>query len=63
MLVSETHFTNEKILRICDYNIYSIQDPSNKARGGASVLIRHSVNHFEANTFFLRLYASCNCNS
>ncbi len=51
MLVSETHFTSATVLRIRDYRVYSTHHPSNKARGGAAVIIRHSIKHFEADKF------------
>jgi len=51
MLVSETHFTSETVFKIPGYRIYSTPHPSNKARGGAAVLIRQTIKHFEADKF------------
>lgn len=51
MLFSETHFTHETVLKIRDYQVYSTHHLSNKACGGAAVIICHSIKHFEADKF------------
>ena len=44
-LISETHFTSSTYLRIRNYTLYECPHPSNKARGGAAVLIRDHIKH------------------
>lgn len=46
MLLSETHFTGLTVFRIRNYQTYSTEHPSNKARGGTEVLVRNSIQHY-----------------
>lgn len=50
-LISETHFTDQSCVRIRGYKMYDCTHPSNKARGGASVVIRENIKHFEEPKF------------
>lgn len=45
--VSETHFTSQSAMTIPGYEIYSTPHPANKARGGAAVIIRSNIHHYE----------------
>lgn len=49
--VSETHFTNQSAMNIPGYEIYSTPHPANKARGGAAVIIRSNIHHYENSKF------------
>lgn len=62
-LISETHFTNETYFKIFGFNIYHTVQPSNGARGGAAVIIRTNIKHFEEPKFssvFKRLPSTYN---
>jgi hypothetical protein len=47
LLVSETHFTERSFFTIPNYKLYSTEHPNNRARGGAAVLIRSNIKHYE----------------
>lgn len=44
-MISETHFTRESKMFFEGYCMYNAIHPSNKARGGASILIRKEIKH------------------
>jgi len=46
-LVLEIHFTPWTVLKIRNYNIYTILHPSGKARGGIAIFVKDSIKHFE----------------
>ena len=50
-LISETHFTNHSNVKVKGYKIYNCIHPSNNARGGASVIIKENIQHFEEPQF------------
>jgi exonuclease III len=47
LLVSETHFTDRTFFTIPNYKLFSTEHPNNRPRGGAAVLIRSSIKHYE----------------
>jgi exonuclease III len=47
LLVSETHFTDRTVLKIPSYTIYHCNHPDGTAHGGAAVLIRTALQHYE----------------
>lgn len=47
MLVSETHFTERTFFRIPHYSIYHTNHPDGTAHGGAAIIIRNSLPHYE----------------
>ena len=51
MLISETHFTDKKYLKIHGYNFYHTQHPSGKADGGTGIIIKSSIKHYELPSF------------
>jgi len=48
LLASETHFTDRTVLKIPQYSLYHSNHPDGTAHGGATILIRTSLQHFEA---------------
>lgn len=46
-LISETHLTRESYLKIHGFKIYHTIHPTNKTRGGAGVIIRANIRHYE----------------
>src|SRR5204863_1996005 len=51
MLISETHFTNRRFIRIPDNKVYDTKHPDGTAHGGTAVIIRDSIKHHETNKF------------
>lgn len=47
-LLTETHLTNKNYLNIKGYKVYNAFCPGNTARGGCSVIIKDSIDHFES---------------
>jgi len=47
LLVSETHFTNKRYLRIPEYTLYHTMHSDGKAHGGTARIIRSSIKHYE----------------
>jgi exonuclease III len=47
LLVSETYFTDRTVLKIPNYSIYSCNHPDGTAHGGAAILIRNAIQHYE----------------
>lgn len=47
LLVSETHFSDRSYFRIPNYNLYCTNHPNGRARGGAAVLVKSSLQHYE----------------
>ena len=48
LLASETHFTDRTVLKIPQYSLYHSNHPDGTAHGGAAIIIRTSLQHFEA---------------
>lgn len=46
-LISETHFTEESYLKMKGYDSYHTTHPSDKARGGAAILVRSGLDHHQ----------------
>lgn len=46
-LISETHLTKRSFVKIGGYTTYHTIHPSNKARGGLSVIIKEAIKHNE----------------
>ncbi|WP_333765295.1 endonuclease/exonuclease/phosphatase family protein, partial [Streptomyces sp. IBSBF 2390] len=48
-LLTETHFTNEhkNVLKLKNYKVYSAIFPENTPRGGSSLIIKDTIDHFE----------------
>lgn len=46
-LISETHMTNQSYLKIRGYKTYHTIHPDNQARGGSTIIIKESLNHYE----------------
>ena len=44
-LISETHFTKESYLYLKGYKLYQAPHPSDRARGGAAILIKNTIKH------------------
>ena len=51
MLISETHFTNKNYIKIPRYTSYNTNHPSGRAHGGAAVIIKSSIKHYELNKY------------
>jgi len=48
LLASETHFTDRTVLKIPQYSLYHSNHPDGTAHGGAAIIIRTALQHFEA---------------
>ena len=46
-LLTETHLTSENNLNIKNYKVYNAICPGNTARGGCSLIIKNTIDHFE----------------
>lgn len=46
-LLTETHLTNKNYLNLVNYKVYNAFCPSTTARGGSSLLVKNSLEHFE----------------
>lgn len=46
-LLSETHLTNKNSLNLENYKVYNAFCPGNSARGGSSLIIKNTIEHFE----------------
>lgn len=46
-LISETHFTKESYIKFKGYKVYSTIHPDNAAKGGAAVIIKESITHYQ----------------
>jgi exonuclease III len=46
-LISETHFTTRTVFKVPNYKVYHIPHPDDRAHGGATIIIRNSVSHYE----------------
>lgn len=46
-LLTETHLTKQSHLALKNYNVYNAFCPSTTARGGSSLIIKNSIDHFE----------------
>lgn len=47
MLISETHFTDLSYFKIPNFSVYSTNHPDNTAHGGAAILIRKNIKHYD----------------
>ncbi|CAH2091128.1 unnamed protein product [Euphydryas editha] len=47
LLVSESHLTDNSIIRIRNYNIYTTNHPDGTAHAGAAVIIKSNIKHYE----------------
>jgi hypothetical protein len=47
LLISETHCTIRTVLNIPNYSIYRCNHPDGTAHGGAAILIRMALQHYE----------------
>lgn len=50
-LISETHFTNQMYIKFNGYHIYHALHPQNTARGGAAVIIKQNIIHYERQSY------------
>ena len=48
-LITETHLTNKNRLNLKNYKTYNALCPDNTARGGSSLVIKNTIEHFEMN--------------
>ena len=48
LLASETHFTDRTVLKIPQYSLYHSNNPDGTVHGGTAIIIRTSLQHFEA---------------
>jgi len=48
VLISETHFTNKTVFKIPNYIVYHCNHPNGSAHGGAAVIVRAALRHYEA---------------
>jgi exonuclease III len=46
-LMSETHFTTRTVFKLPNYKVYHIPHPDDRAHGGAAIIIRNSISHYE----------------
>lgn len=46
-LLTETHLTNNNYLVLRNYTVYNAICPGNTARGGSSLLVKKTIDHFE----------------
>lgn len=46
-LISETHFTQQSFIKMRGYQMYHTIHPLNSARGGAAVIVKNSISHYE----------------
>lgn len=56
-LITETHFTNKKHLKILGFTIYRSIHPSGRAHGGSIVIVKNNIRHFqreEVREYFLQ---------
>lgn len=47
LLITESHFTEKSYFNIPNYSLYVANHPGNRARGGAAVLVKNSLSHYE----------------
>lgn len=47
LLISESHFTKSSYIHINGYVCYNALHPAERARGGASIIIKENIDHFE----------------
>ena len=46
-MISETHFTSRTVFRLPRYTVFHTTHPDDTAHGGAAVVIRNSLRHYE----------------
>ena len=46
VLISETHFASTHFWKKLGYSAYSVNHPSDNARGGAAILVRNELRHY-----------------
>lgn len=46
-LISETHFTKQTYIKLRGYQIYQALHPRNTASGGAAIIVKNNLIHFE----------------
>jgi exonuclease III len=51
LLLSETHLTNERVIKIKGYNIYYANHPDGTSHGGAAVMIKENLKHHASANF------------
>jgi exonuclease III len=51
MFISETHFTERSYLKVPNYALYYTDHPDGTAHGGAAILIRQNIKHYESRAF------------
>ena len=51
MFISETHFTQRSYLKVANYALYNTNHPDGTAHGGAAILIRQNIKHYETRAF------------
>jgi exonuclease III len=42
MLISETHFTEKRYLKLFNYTVYHTNHPTGTARGGTAIIVKNS---------------------
>ena len=50
-LISESHCTKNSFMKIYGFKVYHSYHPSGRARGGAAVIVRDTINHHEETPF------------
>lgn len=45
--ISETYMINQSYLKMREYKIYHTTHPSNRAKGGSTVIVKDSINYYE----------------
>lgn len=50
-LITETHLTNQSLLKIKGYNVYNTPHPSNLSRGGSAIIIKDGIIHHEMSQY------------
>ena len=46
-LIAESHFTQKSYIKLRGYCCYNAIHPANRARGGATIIIRENIKHYE----------------
>lgn len=46
-MISETHLTRNKEINLLGYNCYHAAHPGDRARGGAAILLKSTIKHYQ----------------
>ena len=60
LLLNETHFNDNNVFKVKNYNIYRADHPTGKARGGSAVIIASHLMHNEEEHFVSPAIQACN---